>query len=397
MNTIIGQPTATALATPSFGNLNIVKQVEEIKPMETFPIALSAPQQVQATALYKQVDFLNTPARDIILFGNDVEQSLHKTLDGFLDRINQGTNPQIFNLITSLKEEVDKQDLGSLADRILNAKPTFGQKVAGFFNKKSLIKAMDDAWTQTKAMADGKTKTLRTVIEKMQLQLQNEQVKLYQEIKMMDQLKQTYGVKYDEFVVVVGAISMVLKTAKEQVAELEAKTNTLSPQENSYLADQKNKLTALESRSLALEGTLVRLPADQMVIQQLIEAGITTLSETATTASARFASIKMTLITINSALTVKSVQQIAQQGANLDKNLDGVRSKLMNEVVTTAVSSIGDNRMAQAEQIRGIIQDTKELAESIVKIRAENEIKFKQVRQIFDESKQQMLQISQGK
>ncbi|MGT2467579.1 hypothetical protein ACVOMV_25975 (plasmid) [Mesorhizobium atlanticum] len=67
----------------------------------------------------------------------------------------------------------------------------------------------------------------------------------------------------------------------------------------------RDKLRLLESRALALEGTYTRLPADQMVIQQIEQAGITTLQETATTVAARFASIKMTLLSIHGAFAVK--------------------------------------------------------------------------------------------
>jgi hypothetical protein len=393
MTTVIGTPSkapslfASQVATPS------VSAPAGVSP--TFPVALNTKQYEVAAGMAKQVNFLDIPTRDIILIGNEVEASLHKTLDGFLDRINQGSNPQIFKLITSLQAEVEKQDLGALADRILDAKPTFGDKLKGFFSKKALTEALESAWEQTKMMADGKTKSLRAVIDKLESQLFAEKSKLYNEIKSMDSLKSAYSVKYDEFVVVVGSISMLLQSAKQDVEKLEVETDTQNPQQNAYLSEQKNKLVALESRALALEGTLVRIPADQMVIQDLINAGITTLQETVTTSSSRFASIKMTLITINSAMQVKTVQQIAQAGANLDKNLDAVRSKLMHEVVTTAVSSIGDNRLAQANQIRGIIKDTQELADKVEKLKAENQAKFQQARQIFDESRIAMVTISQ--
>jgi hypothetical protein len=144
MTTVIGTPSkapslfASQVATPS------VSAPAGVSP--TFPVALNTKQYEVAAGMAKQVNFLDIPTRDIILIGNEVEASLHKTLDGFLDRINQGSNPQIFKLITSLQAEVEKQDLGALADRILDAKPTFGDKLKGFFSKKALTEALESAW-----------------------------------------------------------------------------------------------------------------------------------------------------------------------------------------------------------------------------------------------------------
>ena len=53
----------------------------------------------------------------------------------------------------------------------------------------------------------------------------------------------------------------------------------------------------------------------------LENAGLSTLQETMTTAAGRFASIKMTLLTIHGALVTQGVQRLAEQGAALDANL----------------------------------------------------------------------------
>ena len=175
----------------------------------------------------------------------------------------------------------------------------------------------------------------------------------------------------------------------------EQATDPNNPVQKAELDDLYDKFQALESRALALEGTLSRLPADQLVIRQLQNAGITTLQETSTTAASRFASIKMTLLTIHGALVTKGVQQLADQGAALDANLATVRATLMRDVVTRAANAPGDNRLAQAEQLRGIVSETTALVDIIEQARMGNVQKFGQARQMFAQARQEMLALGQ--
>ena len=153
------------------------------------------------------------------------------------------------------------------------------------------------------------------------------------------------------------------------------------------LRELHDKLRLLESRALALEGTYTRLPADQMVIQQIEAAGIATLQETATTVSSRFASIKMTLLAIHGAFAVKSVQQIAERQARLDQQLTHLRGQATKDVAVAAAKAPGDNRVAQAQQIAAIITQTREIHELVEAAKQDTEAKFETARQMFEKSR----------
>lgn len=354
------------------------------------------PQQMQAVnQLLSRVDFMSTTQRDIAVLSNEVEVALHKTLDGFLARINNLDNPKLFKLVKGLNEAVGKQNLPELADRILNSQPSFWEKASNIFSKKGMAKAMDDAWEETKRLVQGRTKTLVDLVNTMERELKTEQGKLDGEVRSMDQLKDAYAQRFNDFVIAVAFTGAFLERAKMQVAEAQTQMDPANPVHKRQFDELQDKLQALESRALALEGTLTRLPADQLVIRQLQNAGISTLQETWTTAAGRFASIKMTLLTINGAMIVKSVQQLANQGAELDSSLMQVRGKMMTDVVTTAANAPGDNRVAQAEQLRGIVADTAKLAEIVEQARLTNQQKFGQARQMFDQARQDMLALGQ--
>jgi hypothetical protein len=229
----------------------------------------------------------------------------------------------------------------------------------------------------------------------MDVELRQEQHKLDGEIRALEQLKDAYRDRYSDFAVVVAFLSVFLSQSRDLVAQAEQQAQPGNPQDTVRLTELKDKLQALESRSLALEGTLSRLPADQLVIRQLQNAAIATLQETTTTASSRFASIKMTLLTLHGALVTQSVQQLADQGAALDQNLAGVRSVLMKDVVTKAANAPGDNRVAQAQQLQAIVADTAQLVGVVEQARADNQQKFAQARDMFAQARQDMLAVGQ--
>jgi hypothetical protein len=369
-----------------------------------FPVALSAGQHQLVAQNLDSADFASVTTRDIVTLGSDTEVALHRTLDGFLSKIDQSSDPKIFKLITSLKEAVAKEDLPALAERIINPQPTLLNKLAGLFNKNALAKALADAWEETRQLAMGKTKTLVDVVQKMDEELRLEQQKLETEIQSLEQLKDAYRERYGDFVVTVAFLSSFLAQSKDFVTQQEqlalansnAQNNAPSdPQGAARITELKDKLQALESRTLALEGTLTRLPSDQLVIRQLQNAAISTLQETTTTAASRFSSIKMTLLTIHGALVTKSVQQLAEQGAALDANLVGVRSVLMKEVVGKAANAPGDNRLAQAQQLQGIVADTAQLVQLVENARADNQRKFGEARALFAKARQDMLALGQ--
>ncbi|GAA0767129.1 hypothetical protein LRH25_28115 [Ideonella azotifigens] len=353
-----------------------------------FPVALSDEQRNAIGAQIASVSLAQTPMLDIAKLGGEAEQSLHRTLGQFLDRIEKAEQPRIFKLVAGLSEAVESEKLDALADKILNAQPSAMERFMGMFNKKTLSKAMSRAYEEVRLAASGKSKKLSDLIKTMEVELQQEQQRLDGEVRNLEQLKNAYRERFVEFAQVAAFLMGFVNKARAELGE--AISNGA---DSGTVATLQDKLQALESRALAIESTLSRLPSDQMVIRQLQNAGISTLQETTTTASSRFASIKMTLLTIHGALVTQGVQRLAEQGAALDANLLAVRSKLMTEVVGKAATAPGDNRLAQARQLQAIVADTRQLVGIVEQARAKNTQSFEQARQIFAQARQDMAQL----
>lgn len=359
---------------------------------QNFPLALSPQQQDSLLARVDAFRFTEISQHDIASLALEPELALNRTLDGFLSRIDKSTSPQLFTLVASLNQHVQDENLPELANRILNAQPSLLARILGLFNRKSLRQAASRAYEEAARIASGRSKALSELIAGMETRLRTEMTRLNEELRHLDTVKAEYRKSFVAFAEDAVFLNSALAKARAEVAALEP-VLAGDPQRRHDLRD---KLQSLESRALAVEGTLSKLPADQLVIRQLQNAGVATLQELATTMASRFASIKMTLLTIHGARMVQDLQRLGQQGADLDRNLNRVRSILMQDAVQNAATAPGNNRLAQAQQLQSVVADTQNLVALVDAARDTNQRKFDEARALMAQAREDMLTLGKG-
>tara|TARA_R110002124_G_scaffold267777_3_gene435145 strand:- start:14085 stop:15260 length:1176 start_codon:yes stop_codon:yes gene_type:complete len=351
-------------------------------PMNTGAVVLGPDQEPKAREALQTIDFESMPSGEVIRIGLDAEQALQRTLDGFLARLDKKSATRVFALFDRLEKGVDDAKLPEILDRIENGeKPGLLGSLFGKLRGKDVQDMASELMEEIGDMVAGRTRTLADELGKLETELSAEMQRLFSELQQLDVLKKSYAEHFGDFTVAAAVSRALLENAKTEVAAAEAKSNPADVVEQGRLSELRDKLRLLESRALALEGTYTRLPADQMVIQQIEQAGIATLQETATTVASRFASIKMTLLSIHGAFAVKSVQQMAGRQEKLDRQLTEIRGRALKDVAVTAATAPGDNRLAQAQQIEQIIATTKEIHGLVATARKSTEEKFDQARQ----------------
>ncbi len=376
----------TVVPAPSPGQAFLVQD-----SLETGAIVLRPEQVPQAEQALATLDFATVPSGDIIKIGLGAEQALQKTLDGFLARLDKKTASKVFDLFGRLEKGVDDAKLPEILEKIQHGEePGF---FAGLFAKVTGSKPEEAIRKFMQEVGDliaSRTRTLADEMGRLEGELSKEMKTLFGELQALETLKQSYGTHFASFTVDAAVARAFLEKARQYVAQKTAAANSADVSAQARLRELSDKLGLLESRALALEGTYTRLPADQMVIQQIEAAGITTLQETATTVSSRFASIKMTLLAIHGAFAVKSVQQIAERQARLDQQLTQLRGQATKDVAVAAAKAPGDNRVAQAQQIAAIITQTREIHELVEAAKQETEAKFETARQMFEKSRAEL-------
>lgn len=382
--TMVGEGRATEVLRPDVADLPIAL-------LETGAVVLSSEQQTSARTALAKVDFAEMQSGDVVKIGLDAEQNLQRTLDGFLSRLDKDSSAKLFELFGRLERGVEDARLPEILEKLQNGeKKGFFEKLFGQLSGKRADEIAREFMESIGALISGRTKTLADEMSRLEGDLTGEMQKLFGELQALDALKRSYAGHFSEFTVAAGMARALLERSKAYVAQQEAALNPLDVTAQAKLTELKDKLRLLESRALALEGTYTRLPADQMVIQQIEQAGVATLQETATTLASRFASIKMTLLSIHGAFAVKSVQQIASRQAKLDEQLTELRGRALKDVAVTAATAPGDNRLAQAQQIENIIATTKEIHGLVAEAKRSTDAKFEQARQKFSAAREEL-------
>lgn len=359
--------------------------------LETGAIVLRPERVPQAEQALAALDFADVPSGDIIKIGLGAEQALQKTLDGFLARLDKKTASKVFALFGRLEKGVDDAKLPEILEKIQQGEaPGFFAGLLAKLTGRKPEEAFREFMQEIGELISIRTQTLADEMVRLEGELSKEMKTLFGELQALESLKQSYGTHFASFTVDAAVARAFLEKARQYVAQQTAAADPADVSAQARLRELQDKLSLLESRALALEGTYTRLPADQMVIQQIEAAGIATLQETATTVSSRFASIKMTLLAIHGAFAVKSVQQIAERQARLDQQLTQLRGQATKDVAIAAAKAPGDNRVAQAQQIAAIITQTREIHELVETAKQETEAKFEAARQMFEQSRAEL-------
>ena len=359
MATVIGSTVALADPLVKTNKVNTLAIVSAIDFAKNLPAIV---QNDIAKAL-DSFDLLTIAPEYIGLIGKEQELAFGAVLDSFLDKIDEISTSKVGTIVEQLAKAVDKEDLSSLADRIIKNEPpsSIVDSVKKLFGKLNPKEIKEQFIQETKTILGQKTGNLKATLGTLEKTLTDELQKLSTNVVFMSEVQTKYGehfIKYLETVVFAKALVMKSEQQAQEILPALVPTDIIDAQRIELV---RGNLEKLQSRALALEGTLVNLPADNMVISQLRDACITTRQELLTTIPSKFNRIKMTIIKLNGALILKGVQDINEQSDKIDKALEKINSAVTKDVVTTASNMSGTNRLEQANHILEVVKDTKEL------------------------------------
>jgi uncharacterized protein YihD (DUF1040 family) len=343
----------------------------DMSVLETFPTKLSPQMTQAAVAQANSFSLQDVNLLDISKLADTAEKGLAKTVSDFLSRCSS-ESPVVYRLVKELNAEIEKEKVGELAAQVINPQPGTMAKFVGMFSKKKLNNAIDEVINGLSITLRGKTKNLNDVINKMQAELERDQQKQIVSIQEMQKLKAAYQKAFTDFTTDVAFMMLILAKSKKDFQAIEAEGKL----DGYELSELKQKLAALESRTIFLSSAMLKLPTDQLVITQLEEAGIITLTESTSTALSRFTNIKMTMLNIHQALVTATLQRNMLQGQALDENLAAVRGQLTGQVALKSAKMMGDNRVREAERLQQTVNDIAALQSEIETARANQQQQF---------------------
>lgn len=396
VQTVKGDDPLASLGAPETA-APIVLTTPEEPAFDTGSIVLKPEDQERCKTMLAKMDLKKMQPGEIVLMGSTAEKELHSTLDGFLARLNKGNATKLFALFDRLDKGVKDADLDNVLKTVLETKPGWWTRLLGWFSGKDAKEVAQALYEKIVGTLSLTSKNLQAVMNGMEKELNDELQKLIVELKHLDQLKVSYTAHRENFAIAAAlAKAFVNKSETLMIAERANAAQANDAVVTAKLHELESKFENLKSRALVLEGQYTRLPADQLIIQQIQDAGVQTLQEVANTASTRFASIKQTLLQLQGALQVKGVQMLSAKHDDMDRQLQDLRQKLGQDVVTTAANAAGDNRIKQAEAIKKLIEEAKSLQAIVIEARKNNETKFQQAAATFKECRDELARLGQG-
>ena len=352
--------------------------------MENLPSSLLA--KLSQTEIAKRVaatDVATLPLSAIAALGADVEQALTRVLADFLAQIDETAAPRLFKLVDGLQVAVAAEDLPAVAQAILDARPSLGERLRALFSRQGLRAARDEAYHRACLLMQGKARSLADKIADMEQVADQEQARLLANLQTLEQLQQAYQNHWQGFMEATALVDGLWRKAK-----------TMPLPEGLGEEEWQDRVAALEGRALAMENGLSRLPADRLLIRQLQQAGYATLQQMASTLAGRFNSIRMSLLSLHGARLTQDLQRLAESGAALDANLARVRGQLVREVAATAIRAPGEQALAQARQLQMIVADSQRLRGELQTLRQQSTDQQQRARQLLAEARAQMLDLA---
>lgn len=385
--TSFGTPSTQSLAPSASLERAAPDSVRGLALPANFPVQLAPEQLARIQKRVNNFDFVTIRQDEIVKLSAEPEQELNRILDAYIQAINQAENPQIFKLIPALEEAVETENLGGLADSILNAKPSLVDRLRGVFSKRIRARAMDRVFEEINRLAKAKSQNLSSVVNGMETKLSTELDSLSEKMHALENTKNDYRRIFVAYAEEVVFLNNALKKSKAIAPTLLANAGP----DLVLQQEIRDKLQSLESVAVARETMMTRMPSEQIVIRQVQNAAVSTVQEVVTTMGSRFASIRMTLITIDGAQMTQNVQRLAQAGANLDNNLQQVRAHLMQTTVTAAALAPGNNRVEQANNLKRVVAETQALQAIVDTARTTNQAKFEEARNTLAGVRQDLL------
>lgn len=377
------KPTVLGQSARTQGDLPQPAAVPAVS-LDTGAIVLRPEQAPAVQEALASLDFASIAPGEIIAIGLPAEQALQQTLDGFLGSLDRETATEVFTLFRRLEKGVDDAKLPEILERIQQGdRPGRVGQFLGKITGKSAEDVAQDVLDDIRKLITGSSTTLEDVLNLLQGEFDKKMQRLLNQLDALNRLKRKYGEHFDDFTVDAAVARAFLHKAQTYVAAQEAALKPGDVAAQTRLQELQAKLRLLESRALALEGTYTRLPTTAIVIQQIEDAGVSTLQETATTMNERFTSIKETLLALNGAFGIKAVQQLASRSAKLDAQLSKVRGELIKDVAVTAARAPGENRLAQAQRIEETLANMAEVHGLVQAAEAQTDQNFEVARQKF--------------
>jgi hypothetical protein len=349
----------------------------------TLSITLNDQQREAAMKIASSTALATMAPQQVVMFGTERQRELGVALDNLLDLFTKGNSPLLFELFDRLKKGVDGAKIEELEAQIRTA---LTKRWYEYIFGASLAKRVKRANEMVNSAIKSRTTTLRDLMRGMEGQIQDEVQRLIGDLSQLDTLGHEYEQNVEQFAVWVEAGRQILTQARDHKQELEIAARSGDPLAVQRLRDFERKLQIFENRLLVLETAYVKAPAQLESIGLASGAALSTLSETANSATEEFNDIKTALIQLAVSYQIQSVQTVNAARRELRATLQKHGLNTLESVAIAAARAAGDNRLEDAGLLVTFARGLKSIGDKVTSEVSVRNQKFAQAREILIEA-----------
>lgn len=347
-------------------------------------------QHVSVIFKNRKLDNIDVITYDLISgIGRNEFQKLNDQLKTFTSKMSSIKSPGLFTLIDDLSKNVNQADLDTIWERTVNAKPTVKARIISWFRPSAINENLQDQYRNVYKLLTERSKGLEVKLSEIERKLVQQKHDQENNIRALHTSFETY---YNSFQEVRDQFIFVLYLEEFYKTELEKfkATNSSSIQTTRKINEYESTLRDIENKRLVLQGALIKFPITVQQNQNLIEVCKNILKEIDNTLLGNFTSIRSNLLGLGVALNAQQAMLGTNTAKTLDDNLSKMSMKINSDLSVKAELFAGQSRLREAEQIRSMVLEIRNVNEEIQRAKEQSKQDIQQATDILNESAQEL-------
>lgn len=298
---------------------------------------------------------------------------LNTKLKQFTSKMSLIKTPGLFTLIDELSKNVNDADLDSIWEKTVKAKPSVGARIKSWFNPSALSENLQSQYETVYKLLTERSKGLEVKLSGIESKLIQQK---HEQENNIAALTSSFELYFNSFQDVRQQFIFILYLEEFYKQEFEKYKQDNAHEQNIHvtrkIGEYESILSDIENKRLVLHGALIKFPIIVKQNENLINVCKNILKEIDNTLMSNFTSIRSNLMGLGISLNA----QQALLGTNSAKILDEQSSKLSMKInadlSVKAEKFAGESRLREAENIKALVDQIKDLNNNIVQAKEES-------------------------
>lgn len=320
--------------------------------------------------------------------------NLNNKLKDFTSKMSVIKTPGLFTLIDELSKNVSDANLDSIWEKTVNAKPSVKARFLSLFSPSAIGNNLQTQYESVYKLLTERSKGLEVKLGDIERKLLQQKHEQENNIKA---LHGSFEMYFNSFQDVRKQFVFTLYLEEYYKQEIEnykqANPNISDINISRRLGEFQSVLSDIENKRLVLHGALIKFPIIVKQNENLINVCKNILKEIDNTLLNNFTSIRSNLMGLGISLNAQQALLGTNSAKLLDEQSSKLSMKINAELSIKAEKFAGESRLREAETIKNLVHQIKDLNGNIAKAKEENQQNIIKATDILNETTIELKQI----